>query len=517
MKKPGESLFRLIKAMSSHEKRYFKLNSTGKLSLLFDCIEAQKEYDEASIKKKFAKDAYLGKGLSGAKHELQEVLLRTLRNYYAATDIDFELRNMMANIDVLLRKGVYDICYKQVMRLKKLARKHERWIWELEAIRFERAIFKASDIVKINPAYLDMLGKEEKQLLEKIAIYSEICALGSQISHFYSQIGETRKKNKNITPQMKKWIFSDYDENLPPKAELYLSSIKTVYFGAFEQGKKNKAQQHAHRMLALVEKYPHLVMEDKALYLAALANHVALSSSLKNWDESLLYIEKKRKLYHDLSSEPYLGSLAFATTYVSEMDVYNKLGEFEKSIALVPQIEEGFEKYARQLTAREYLPFYCNISYSYFGAGRHKECVKWLNRLINEPGVQLRLDIVCFARIMNLIAHYELGNEDLLSYLVVSTYRFMLRYDRIYKFENIILQFIRRKLPRITNRKKRMDAFKELLAELRPLVNDPFEVKPMEEFDIISWLESKIHNRPFAEIVKEKGRSTLGKPTLTFS
>ena len=49
-----------------------------------------------------------------------------------------------------------------------------------------------------------------------------------------------------------------------------------------------------------------------------------------------------------------------------------------------------------------------------------------------------------------------------------------------------------------------ISAFTELHAELLPLTNDPYEKNAFAYFDIMSWLESKIHGKPFAVIIKEK-------------
>ncbi len=45
-----------------------------------------------------------------------------------------------------------------------------------------------------------------------------------------------------------------------------------------------------------------------------------------------------------------------------------------------------------------------------------------------------------------------------------------------------------------------------MLVQFKKLKTDPYEKGAFEYFDFISWLESKIENRPFAEIIKEKAK-----------
>jgi len=47
-------------------------------------------------------------------------------------------------------------------------------------------------------------------------------------------------------------------------------------------------------------------------------------------------------------------------------------------------------------------------------------------------------------------------------------------------------------------------AFADLLDHLIPLTTNPYEKRAFVYFDIISWLESKIQNRPVKEVIREK-------------
>ena len=51
---------------------------------------------------------------------------------------------------------------------------------------------------------------------------------------------------------------------------------------------------------------------------------------------------------------------------------------------------------------------------------------------------------------------------------------------------------------------KKASLFKELKTDLLNITKNQFEAKVMDHFDFISWLESKIENKPFVEILKEK-------------
>ena len=88
--------------------------------------------------------------------------------------------------------------------------------------------------------------------------------------------------------------------------------------------------------------------------------------------------------------------------------------------------------------------------------------------------------------------------------LIRDTYRFLAQRNRIYDFEPIILDFFRTKIFKAKTHKELIEEFKELKKDLVEILKNPFERKALEHFDFISWLESKIKDKPMEEVVKNK-------------
>jgi len=60
----------------------------------------------------------------------------------------------------------------------------------------------------------------------------------------------------------------------------------------------------------------------------------------------------------------------------------------------------------------------------YFGSGDYGTCIDYLQRIINDQ-MDMRNDLQCYARVLHLMAHYELKNFELMESLTKSVYRFM--------------------------------------------------------------------------------------------
>jgi hypothetical protein len=114
----------------------------------------------------------------------------------------------------------------------------------------------------------------------------------------------------------------------------------------------------------------------------------------------------------------------------------------------------------------------------------------------------LKQDVQCFARILNLVAHYELGNDDLVEYQLKSTYRFLIKYGDLQKVQEQIIGFIRKTAN--VRREEITPYFIELKEDLEEIFNDPYEQRPLLYLDLISWLTSRIENVSVESIIKSR-------------
>lgn len=92
---------------------------------------------------------------------------------------------------------------------------------------------------------------------------------------------------------------------------------------------------------------------------------------------------------------------------------------------------------------------------------------------------------------------------QVLEYAVKSVHRFLEKRQRLYRLESLILDFIQKMLDENKDRGNTND-FRFLKKELSKLLTIPVEKKMFEYFDFITWTESKIEKRSFAEIVQKK-------------
>jgi hypothetical protein len=122
-------------------------------------------------------------------------------------------------------------------------------------------------------------------------------------------------------------------------------------------------------------------------------------------------------------------------------------------------------------------------------------------QIINGP-IDLRIDLQSYARLLHLMAHYELGNYDLMESLVKSVYRFMAKMKNLTVVEEEILKFVKTSFT--VNARQLKPELEKLLSKIKHLEKSRFETRAFAYLDVISWLESKVSNKPMSVIIHDK-------------
>lgn len=127
---PSEDLFRLIKSLSPNEKGYFKKfsrlharESKNNYMVLFEAIEKQEEYDEASLLKKFKRKQFINQ-FPVAKNYLFNLILKALDVYHS--EIDLEIGFLIHCSLMLTDKAMFDAANKYLKKAKALAKQYHK-------------------------------------------------------------------------------------------------------------------------------------------------------------------------------------------------------------------------------------------------------------------------------------------------------------------------------------------------------------------------------------------------------
>ena len=177
-------------------------------------------------------------------------------------------------------------------------------------------------------------------------------------------------------------------------------------------------------------------------------------------------------------------------------------GTFQEGLTIIPHIEEKLKEYALFVDSHRILVFNYKFASLYCGARKYATAIDYLHKIINDNQPGLRNDLQCYARLMHLLCHYEIGNEEILDSLIKSVYRYMFRLKNLTVVEEEIFTFLRHSTK--VRPKELKPGLKQFLEKIKHLEKNRFQTRSFAYLDIISWVESKVNEIPMEEIIHNK-------------
>lgn len=503
-----DPLFQLIKSISKSEKRNFKLfanrissDKETKFLQLFDVLDRLDEYNEIVILKK-AKGIKQSQ-LPNLKAHLYKQLLTSLRLTQVNHDITINIREQIDHAKVLYNKGLYQQSLRLLEKTKGLARKSKKNILVFEIIEFEKLI-ESQYVTKSIENRAEEITSEANEISNTMSGVVFFSNMSIRLYGLYLKVGYVRNEKDLV---MVKEFFNanlhQYDiQKLSFFEKLYLYQSYVWYYLIIQDFLM--CYKYAQKWVDLFQTNPEMIPVQTDLYLKGLNNVlVALfyTNHVTTFNKNLRLLKKLEKEDH-FKHNSNLTILLKMFSYMHKINKHYMEGTFTKGIELIPEIENFLEECKYGMDNHRALVFYYKIACLYFGNAQYKEAIKYLNKISDVRDTSLRGDIHCFGRILNLISHYELENTELLEYQIRSTYRFLAKMEDLQEVQKYILRFLR-KLSMISPDQLK-EEFKKSRADLQKMANDPFEKRAFLYLDLISWLDSKIENRPVQDVIMEK-------------
>jgi len=507
----SDVLFFLVKSLSRSEKRYFRLAETGAESRLylrlFDLIDTQNEFNEFALFK--AEPEFAQNQFSNLKAHLYSKILKSLRDFSRKRVPGIEIRELIDEAQILLNKSLYQQCSKRLDKAWKRATETDNLELQLEILKWKKQVLTYT-VDRENDTYVDEIVEKVREVNGRINNSNSFSNLQAKLQSLYRKSGYIRNEQdfqriQNIFRESMPEI-DEHGLSIGEKIHLYHLYIGYHFFiQDFEKG------------YDYARKWVKIFRENKALAGPKIENYITgLNLLLIAQNKLGLYrpfLETKKELrqLNDMPSNffnEHIRLKMLKYTYVHEFNSLFMTGDFDRGVVLFERLSSKVEGFIDQMDAHSRIILYYKTASLYFGNGDFKTCLSWLNRIFVSGESDLREDIHGFARILALITHYELGNTDLIPYALRSTYRFLLKRDDLQLFQKMQLRFLRSLQPDMTDEQLTV-RLAALRSQMLELLKNPFEKRAFVYFDFVSWLDSRIEQKPMMEIVKRKAYALL--------
>jgi tetratricopeptide (TPR) repeat protein len=505
--KPSSELFDLIRTLTKSEKRFFKLQSSLQSGdknyvRLFDLVEKMDEYDEDIVKKTFAGEKFI-KHLPSEKNHLYKLILKSLRSYYSETSIASALKQDIKNIEILYNKGLFDECTKFIERAKKIAVRYEKFYYLFELISWEKTLLEES-FENGQFGDLDSLIQEEQSVLDKLQNLTAYHVLYSKINYVFRSGGYSRtEENTQIINEIVEHpLIKGKNTALSHRAATIC--YYTQGFCNIAKGETSVALEKYRKVKDILDGHPDLRTDLAKRYIRTLSQMVQCLLETRQFKEADGCIHEMEKLQElEGFDTPDAHARIRTELILSNLKKYIFSGRFSEGVAAMTAEMESVKANEAQLHKEIVLRMYYYMAYLHFGAGQHSKALQWLNRVINDNENDLRQDLYGYARLFNIVVHYELGNSDLLEYMLKSTARYLQKRMRDFDVEKLILEQFK-KLIRIRTAADRKEQFIDFREKLNELAKHEDGNALLRYFDFNAWIASKLEQTPYEEVINRK-------------
>jgi len=502
-----DALFVLVKSLSKSEKRQFKLyvgrlgvNTDAKFLALFNLLDKIKQYDEKTILESgIVKKAQL----SNLKAHLYKQILVSLRLNPVNQNIRVQIREQLDFATILYQKGLYKQSLKILDKVKAIAIENEEKNIAYEIVELEKVI-ESQYITRSIDTRSDELTVQAKELSMQNVVASKLSNLSIQLYGTLLKNGYV--KNDKELQRVNTYFYSKLPEytyeDLGFREKLWL--YKAHLWHSFLTQDFLQSYKYANKWVDLFKNDTKNISLHPVFYLKGKNYLLESLFFIKHYDkfkEELSLFEKEieeKSIPQNSNTE----ILTFLYYYANKLHLHFLEGSFSEGEYLVTIINDKISSYKDRLDNHHIVVFYYKIACLYFGMGKNKECILYLNKIIKPKNIQVANDLQCFARVLSLIAHYECGLDYDLERQFKDTYRFLLKMENLQEVQKEFISSIKALGDVYPHQIKK--ELKKVHSRLKVYENHPYEKRAFLYLDILSWLESKIENKPVAQIIKEK-------------
>ena len=502
-----DTLFQLVRSLEKAEKRHFKLyikrssgNEDLKVVELFDALDKLETYDEVLLLKKLK--SIKKPQLANIKVHLYKQLLASLRLLKSNESIDLQLNEQFDFAHILYKKGLFNQSLKILDKAKETAKANQKVNFLLAAITLEKRI-ETLHITRSMQTRAEELSDEVNEVNDRISTLAKLSNLAMLLYSWFIQNGHTKNSHdgKRIEAYLKKYLPENAFEQIGFYEKLYLYQSLSWY--AYIKLNFLKYYRYSQKWVDIFTNQPLMMRVETGHYIKGLHTLLNAHYDLRNFDQFEKVLEQFKTFATTDRVRLHDNFRTQALVYINNATInqHLMLGTFTEGIAEIPNILQELKHNELFIDEHRVMVFNYKFASLHFGNGNYDTCIDYLQKIINE-NTEVRSDMQSYARLMHLMAHYEIGNYDLIEYLAKSVYRFMSKKDNLTLVEEEMFKFLRKSFH--VTRVNMQQEMEQFLTRIKDLEKNRYETRTFAYLDIISWLEAKVYKKTMSEILKNK-------------
>ena len=476
-----------ILGLSQAEKRYFsrlsafqKLSETNYLKLF---LSYKKGEGEAVIKKKLGVNYF-----TQLKQQLKIKILESLRLFHRKSFPFNQEDELVKNAFILKSRGYWEEAYSDLLKAKNSVTEKSNFLHYHSDLAFVQSRLS-------NQGIQHMLENWDSEILIQFN-RQKICLL---MDKKYLEISLLNKEIESARKPAHKKLLKQYILDLTKLESDALCIDYSALYYHYNLGLSNyllgnielsyKSMNRIHSMICLNE---YLLKSREDLVLRAMANRVLCAIQLND----VAAVKTNLKELNAISTATvFCNNYKSYLMYVLEVVYFSKTGKYDMGIMKVNNYAPKKEEFVSGISIESFIlqeNIYETFHYAncLFESGDIRKAIKLMFEFVSLRKNIDKRDAYSAARFFYLILLIELNDDDLIYSELRSVERFLREEAIDFKFEKILLKFIRSLMVKNTTIQIR-NHYNNLSNDLMDLKEDSFESNAFTYFDFLSWAQKR--------------------------
>ena len=514
MKTPSTDLFLLIRSLSPPEKKYFKQYSQGysedrdnKYLALFDAIDAQEQYDEEAIKKKFKGSALIN-NLSVAKIYLTEKILDSLIAMYGESDEALMLKKRISYFEILEKRRLPNGALNAYNKALDMAIDTGSLTLLPHITRYKNSIVTnfGKDVSGEESIANAQVAIDQARILENYLKY-ELINIKANLLFGDAMLHIDPKKKEAIDELLLDPLLSGEEVPLSFKAWAIMTRVrcrcywvKNISFDAYDILKE---------AVVYLEENKKDTTEWQKTVMNFYVDFIDLSIKLNYFDKAQVLL-KKLEEFVTLRYRPEIYAQQWHFTFtlifhsVSGVNIHDGIRFWEDKAS-------WWQKEQHKFKITTYYKLRYHVFTLYFMAGEWSKAISILNELITQKHSGQAERVV---RIFWLMLQYEIKNIELLQSQASGIRDWFRKSVKIAESEQEVIQFFE-KIHKANSKKEVQEKMQELYDRLVEHDKLKLGTSLTSSREMMYWLESKLTNTPLDKVLQSKNSKPVTMPKVS--
>ena len=278
--------------------------------------------------------------------------------------------------------------------------------------------------------------------------------------------------------------------------KLHLLFQATYYLNA---GNYKSAIRFYQELIALFEANRHLILNPPIYYLSAIEGVLNSLHVAGLYREMPFFLSKLKEIGTGNHPTEFLMEVQ-GHSYLYELSGLLNTGQFEAATHLAEAHTDFLSKKASMTRPKTQLKLALYSSILHLCLGEPSKARKSMKKILGSDKSFHTLPSYKTARLVNLLIQAELGNYDFFANEISSIKRTISYEKQMYITEKLLFRFLMAH-PLPIYRKDREKLWAQYQKDITRIRQDKYEKQLLKTFDFTAWIESKLTNIPFREIL----------------